>query len=184
MAKSKLTPAMQQFMRIKQKYPDTILLFRMGDFYETFFEDAKTAARVLGIALTSRSKGSDRIPMAGVPYHAGSTYIRKLIKANYRVAICEQLEDPATAKGLVKRDVVEVVTPGTLTDEDSLERSLENFLAAIAVNTRAREVMLPIMLLPLAIPALIASVQATGVLVEGGRWGMPRDGSACWSSMT
>ena len=134
MTSGKLSPAMEQFMRIKKGHPDAILFFRMGDFYETFFEDAKTAARVLGLTLTSRSKGSEAIPMAGVPYHAVQGYVRKLIEAKYKVAICEQLEDPATAKGLVKRDVVQVVTPGTLTDEGSLERSVENFLAAVWVE--------------------------------------------------
>ena len=134
MSASKLTPAMQQFMRIKGQFPDAILFFRMGDFYETFFEDAKIASRVLGIALTSRSKGENFVPMAGVPYHAARSYIQKLIQANYKVAVCEQMEDPALAKGLVDRDVVQVVTPGTVTDEDYLDRSAENFLAAVALD--------------------------------------------------
>ncbi len=113
-----LTPAMKQFFEIKQRYPDAILLFRMGDFYETFGEDAKLASEVLGIILTTREKGKENpIPMAGFPYHAAKNYITKLVRAGYKVAICEQLEDPSQAKGLVKRGVVEVITPGSFLEE-------------------------------------------------------------------
>jgi DNA mismatch repair protein MutS len=104
----------------------------MGDFYETFFEDAKTCSKALGLTLTSRDKGSDNpIPLAGVPYHAVDGYLRKMLQAGYKVAVCEQIEDPKTAKGLVKRDVVRVVTPGTLTDDVLLDAKQDNFLVAV-----------------------------------------------------
>jgi len=127
-----LTPAMRQFQQFKQKHPDCILFFRMGDFYETFYEDAKTCSKVLGLTLTSRDKASDNpIPLAGVPYHAVDGYLRKMLQAGYKVAVCEQVEDPKTAKGVVRRDVVRVVTPGTLTDDVLLEAKQDNFLAAV-----------------------------------------------------
>ncbi len=127
-----LTPAMRQFHQFKQKYPDCILFFRMGDFYETFYEDAKTCSKVLGLTLTSRDKGSDNpVPLAGVPWHAVDGYLRKMLQAGYKVAVCEQIEDPKTAKGLVKRDVVRIVTPGTLTDDILLEAKQDNFLVAV-----------------------------------------------------
>ncbi|MHC4543570.1 MAG: DNA mismatch repair protein MutS [Planctomycetota bacterium] len=132
----KLTPAMKQFSRFKKKYPDCILFFRMGDFYETFYEDAKTCSRVCGLTLTSRSKGSNPIPLAGVPYHAVDGYLKKMIQAGYRVAVCEQVEDPKTAKGVVKRDVVRVVTPGTLTDDILLDAKEDNFLCAVGLGTK------------------------------------------------
>jgi len=135
-ANGKLTPAMKQFARFKQKYPDCILFFRMGDFYETFYEDAKTCSRVCGLTLTSRSKGSNPIPLAGVPYHAVDGYLKKMIQAGYRVAVCEQVEDPKTAKGVVKRDVVRVVTPGTLTDDMLLDAKEDNFLCAVGLGTK------------------------------------------------
>ncbi len=131
-----LTPAMKQFHRFKQKYPDCILFFRMGDFYETFYEDAKTCSRVLGLTLTSRSKGTNPIPLAGVPYHAVEGYLKKMLQAGYRVAVCEQVEDPKTAKGVVKRDVVRIVTPGTLTDDNMLDAKEDNFLCAISLGTK------------------------------------------------
>jgi DNA mismatch repair protein MutS len=125
------TPAMQQYKRLKAQYPDAILFFRIGDFYEMFYEDARTASKVLGLALTSRSKGEGAVPMAGVPYHALDTYLAKMIRAGYRVAICEQIEDPALAKGLVKRDISRLVTPGTLTDDALLEGKENNYLASV-----------------------------------------------------
>jgi DNA mismatch repair protein MutS len=125
------TPAMQQYKRLKAQYPDAILFFRMGDFYEMFYDDARIASKVLGLALTSRSKGEGAIPMAGVPYHAVDSYLAKMIRAGYRVAICDQIEDPALAKGLVKRDITRLVTPGTLTDQALLEDKENNFLAAV-----------------------------------------------------
>jgi len=122
---------MRQYHHFKERYPEAILFFRMGDFYETFYEDAKLCSRVLGIALTSRSKGENPIPLAGIPYHALDSYLSKMIKAGHKVAICEQMEDPAQAKGVVKRDVVRLVTPGTLTEESLLEERRGNFLAAV-----------------------------------------------------
>ena len=128
----KLSPAMQQYVEIKAQTPGTILLFRMGDFYELFYEDAETAARVLGLTLTSRDKGSaNPVPMAGFPYHQLDTYLRRLIQAGFRAAVCEQMEDPALAKGLVKRDVSRIVTPGTITDDALLDPRESNFLAAV-----------------------------------------------------
>ena len=109
-----LTPMMRQYYAIKEQYPDSILFFRLGDFYEMFGEDAKLASRILEIALTSREAGPEgRIPMCGVPYHAVDGYLEKMVRSGYKVAICEQLEDPSQAKGVVKRDVIRVVTPGT-----------------------------------------------------------------------
>ncbi|MGC9453901.1 MAG: DNA mismatch repair protein MutS [Phycisphaerae bacterium] len=125
------TPAMRQYRAFKEKYPDYVLFFRMGDFYELFYEDAKIGSRELGLALTSRSKGPSAVPLAGIPYHAMESYLARLVKAGYRVAICEQVEDPAEAKGVVKRDVTRLVTPGTLTDEVLLDQKEGNFLACI-----------------------------------------------------
>lgn len=122
---------MKQYWHFKRKYPDYILFFRMGDFYEMFYDDAKIACRVLGLALTSRSKGPDAVPLAGIPYHAVDSYLAKMIKAGYRVAICEQVEDPKEAKGVVKRDVVRLVSPGTLTEESLLDEREGNYLLAI-----------------------------------------------------
>jgi len=121
----------RQYFRAKREHPDEILFFRMGDFYEMFFDDAKLAAKVLGIALTSRSKDPEAAPMAGVPYHSASGYINRLIKNGYRVAICEQLEDPSRAKGLVERGVVRVITPGTVMEEELLDSGRSNYLCAV-----------------------------------------------------
>jgi DNA mismatch repair protein MutS len=130
---SQKTPMMSQYLGIKKEYPDTILLFRMGDFYETFYDDAVTASKTLGIALTSRAReGDKKIPLAGVPYHAVDTYVARLVKAGHKVAICEQVEDPREAKGLVKRRVVEVVTPGTVTSSLLLEDKENNYLLALS----------------------------------------------------
>ncbi|NLX59030.1 MAG: DNA mismatch repair protein MutS [Phycisphaerae bacterium] len=126
------TPAMQQYKQMKARYPETILFFRMGDFYEMFYDDARVASKVLGLALTTRSKDSGNpIPLAGIPYHAVDSYLAKMIRAGHRVAICEQIEDPKQAKGVVRRDVVRVVTPGTLTDESMLDDREANYLAAV-----------------------------------------------------
>ncbi len=126
------TPLMQQHRAIKQKYPDAILLFRVGDFYETFGEDAIIASKVLGITLTKRNNGSaSASELAGFPHHALDTYLHKLVKAGYRVAICDQLEDAKTVKGIVKRGVTEMVTPGIATNDKLLENNSNNFLAAI-----------------------------------------------------
>ncbi len=132
-----LTPAMRQYMHFKSQYPEAVLLFRMGDFYETFYDDAQVCARVLGIALTSRNSKSDNpIPLAGIPYHALDNYLGKLVRAGHKVAICEQVEDPAQAKGIVKRDVVRLITPGTLTEDSLLEESKGNYLAALCLGNK------------------------------------------------
>jgi len=125
---------MRQYRSFKEQYPDYILLFRMGDFYELFYEDAKVASRELGLALTSRSKGPSAVPLAGLPYHAIDNYLARLIRAGHRVAICEQTEDPKQATGLVKREVVRLITPGTLTDEALLEQREGNYLAAVCCS--------------------------------------------------
>ena len=128
------TPLMRQYREVKAKHKDTILLFRMGDFYETFEEDAKVAAKVLGITLTKRGNGAaGEVPLAGFPHHALDAYLPKLLKAGHRVAVCEQLEDPKFAKGIVKRDVIEVVTPGVAFSEKVLEQRYNNFLACVAL---------------------------------------------------
>jgi len=122
------TPAMRQFKRFKEQYPDCVLFFRMGDFYEMFYDDAKLANKVLGVTLTQRTAG---IPMAGVPFHSVDGYLRRMIQAGYRVAVCDQVESAAEAKGVVKRDVTRVITPGTLTDEMLLEDGAVCPLAAV-----------------------------------------------------
>src|SRR3970040_322080 len=128
------TPAMRQYFEAKRQYRDAIVFLRMGDFYEMFYEDALTAARALELTLTSRSKDASggAIPMCGVPYHAADGYIARLVRKGFRVAVCEQVEDPRTAKGLVRREVVRVVSPGTLTDASYLEARGPEFLVAIA----------------------------------------------------
>ena len=129
------TPLMQQHRAIKQQYPDAILLFRVGDFYETFGEDAIISARVLGITLTKRNNGSaSASELAGFPHHALDTYLHKLVKAGYRVAICDQLEDPKSVKGIVKRGVTELVTPGIATNDKLLDQNSNNFLAALHIQ--------------------------------------------------
>ncbi len=124
-----LTPAMRQWHEQKAQAGDAVLLFRMGDFYEMFYADAELGARVLGIALTSRD--ASRTPLAGIPHHALESYLRKLVDAGYKVAISEQVEDPRQARGVVRREIVRVVTPGTLTDDALLERTQSNLLAAV-----------------------------------------------------
>jgi DNA mismatch repair protein MutS len=130
---SKVTPMMQQYLEIKARYPDALLLYRMGDFYELFMEDAVTAAQILEIALTSRDKNAENpIPMCGVPYHAADSYIARLIAAGHKVAICDQVEDPKKAKGLVRREVTRVVTPGLVVESRNLSSKEPNYLAAVA----------------------------------------------------
>ncbi len=128
-----LTPAMRQYIEQKAAAPDALLLFRMGDFYETFYDDAVTAARVLGITLTSRGKDKNgqSVPLAGIPYHALEGYLTKLVRAGFKVAISEQIEDPKLAKGVVRRDIIRIVTPGTLTDDALLEQKADNYLACV-----------------------------------------------------
>jgi DNA mismatch repair protein MutS len=127
-----VTPMMKQYEEAKRACPDALLLFRMGDFYEMFDDDAKTAARVLNLALTSREKGENATPMAGFPYHQLESYLGKLIAAGLRAAVCEQVEDPKLAKGLVRREVTRIVSPGTVTDDALLDPRASNFLAAVA----------------------------------------------------
>jgi len=135
MSAKKSTPMMRQYLRMKSEYPDAILFFRMGDFYEMFFEDAKIASRELDITLTSRDKGQeDGVPLCGVPWHSSQPYISKLIRKGYKVAICEQVEDPKNARGLVKREVVKVLSPGLIDDPDSLEAKENNFLMSLALG--------------------------------------------------
>ncbi|RPI02449.1 MAG: DNA mismatch repair protein MutS, partial [Calditrichaeota bacterium] len=129
------TPLMEQYHRIKKQHKDAILFFRMGDFYEMFFEDARIGAKVLGITLTSRAHGKAAdVPLAGFPYHALDGYLAKMIKAGYRVAICEQVEDPKTAKTIVKREITEIVTPGTAVTDDILETKRNNYLVALVLS--------------------------------------------------
>ena len=131
----KHTPMMQQYLRIKTEYPDMLLFYRMGDFFELFFEDAIRASKLLDLTLTSRNKNSeDEIPMAGVPVHATETYLAKLLRLGESVAICDQIGDPATSKGLVERKVTRVVTPGTVTEDELLQSSKENYLLAVYKN--------------------------------------------------
>ncbi|TVQ99507.1 MAG: DNA mismatch repair protein MutS [Deltaproteobacteria bacterium] len=127
---------MRQYLDAKEAHPDCVLLFRMGDFYEVFFDDAELVARELDLTLTSRGKkDDDRIPMAGVPHHAADGYIRRLVERGHRVALCEQLEDPAQAKGIVRRGVVRIVTPGLLADDEAIEAKANHFLTALAVSS-------------------------------------------------
>jgi DNA mismatch repair protein MutS len=133
----KVTPMMQQYLQIKQRHRDAILFFRLGDFYEMFFEDAETAAKILDIALTSRRKSDDgAVPLCGVPYHAAEPYIQKLLRAGHKVAVCEQTEDPKSAKGVVERGVVRVITPGTVTAAEALDARGNNFLAAVRAGRK------------------------------------------------
>lgn len=132
--KAQLTPLMRQYFDMKAKHPDALLLYRVGDFYETFGDDARLIADLLGIVLTNRNNGGSQIPLAGFPYHSIDTYLPKLVKAGYRVAICEQLEKPSKDKKIVKRGVTEMVTPGITHHDDILERNKANYLCAIMVS--------------------------------------------------
>ena len=132
MAAKKLSPMMQQYMDIKEAHQDCILFFRLGDFYEMFFEDAKLVSRELELTLTGKNCGlEERAPMCGVPFHSADTYIARLIEKGHKVAICEQTEDPAAAKGLVKREVIRIVTPGTVLSSNMLKEKENNYIASI-----------------------------------------------------
>ncbi|MFY9376788.1 MAG: DNA mismatch repair protein MutS, partial [Peptococcia bacterium] len=132
------TPMMRQYNEIKKQYPNAILFFRLGDFYEMFGEDAQVASRELEITLTGRDAGmKERIPMCGVPYHAAESHIARLIQKGYKVAVCEQVEDPRTAKGIVKREVVRVITPGTVLDSQLLEKQTSTYLTALCYQNYA-----------------------------------------------
>ena len=129
------TPARKQYLRIKSDHKDEILLFRMGDFYETFDEDAQIISRELEIALTSREMGKgQKVPLAGIPYHALEGYLTRLINRGFRVAICEQTSDPSTSKGIVDREVVRIVTPGTVIEDSLLQQGSNSFLMAVVVR--------------------------------------------------
>jgi DNA mismatch repair protein MutS len=138
-APPKITPMLQQYLEIKGQNPDTILFYRMGDFYEMFFDDAVTAAKILGITLTSRSAKDDenKIPMCGVPFHAVTSYLGRMIKAGYRVALCEQIEDPKQAKGIVRREVVRVVSPGVTTDDQLLDAKSDCYVCAVSLYRKS-----------------------------------------------
>jgi DNA mismatch repair protein MutS len=162
---------MRQYQQFKAQHPGYVLFFRMGDFYEMFWEDARLAAKVLGVALTSRSRGGldadDAIPMAGVPFHAVEGYLRKMIAAGHKVAICEQTEDAALAKGLVKREVVRLMTPGTLTDDPLLDGRADNFLAAVAFHvTRANGYRAGLAWVELSTGACIAASGSEGQMLD------------------
>ena len=130
-----LTPMLRQYLSIKGQYSDAILFFRMGDFYEMFFEDARTASRVLGITLTARGTyNGEKVPMCGVPHHAAKNYVARLIENGWKVAICDQVEDPKASKGIVKREVVRVVTPGSVVDEAEVRNKESLYLAAVAMD--------------------------------------------------
>jgi len=133
----KLTPMLQQYLEIKEQHKDTILFYRMGDFYEMFFDDAEVASKILGITLTSRNNKSDapKVPMCGVPFHAAQSYLAKLVQAGKRVAICEQVENPAEAKGIVRREVVRIVSPGVITDDGLLDDKENNYVCSICCDT-------------------------------------------------
>lgn len=129
---AELTPMMQQYVDTKKEYPDCILFYRLGDFYEMFFEDALTASRELEITLTGKNCGlEERAPMCGIPYHAVDGYLNRLVSKGYKVAICEQMEDPAAAKGLVRREVVRIVTPGTNLDTQALDETKNNYIMCV-----------------------------------------------------
>ena len=129
------TPMMQHYLQTKEQYKDCILFYRLGDFYEMFFDDAITTSRELELTLTGKDCGQEeRAPMCGIPFHAAETYIARLIEKGYKVAICEQLEDPKFAKGMVKRDVIRVVTPGTVMESNLLEEKKNNYIMSIYKN--------------------------------------------------
>ena len=129
---NKLSPMMQQYFQIKSEYPGMLLFFRLGDFYEMFFDDAKIASEELDLVLTGRDCGQEeRAPMCGVPFHSADNYIAKLVSRGYKVAVCEQMEDPKSVKGLVKRDVIRIITPGTVIEGNMLDDSVNNYLCAI-----------------------------------------------------
>lgn len=148
----KLTPMLRQYLDIKEEHKDTILFYRMGDFYEMFFDDAKVASKILGITLTSRNKKNEanRVPMCGIPYHAATGYLAKLVKAGKRVAICEQTEDPSEAKGIVRREVVRVVSPGVVTDDQLLDDKDNLYVASLYRKDKKDQILFGISFLDLS----------------------------------
>lgn len=153
----KITPMLQQYLGIKEQHPDTILFYRMGDFYEMFFDDAKIASKILGITLTSRSSKNEanKVPMCGIPYHAATTYLAKLVRAGRRVAICEQTEDPSTAKGIVRREVIRVVSPGVVSDSELLDAKENLYVAALCKRNKGQEKIYGISFLDLSTGAFL-----------------------------
>ena len=136
---AKITPMRKQYLELKEKYPDCLLFFRLGDFYEMFDEDARVASKELDLTLTTRDRNKDipkedRVPMCGVPYHSYQSYLARLIARGYKVAICEQMEDPSSAQGLVEREIVRIVTPGTALDASMLEESRNNYIASVFLD--------------------------------------------------
>nr|WP_225906937.1 hypothetical protein [Clostridium botulinum] len=126
---------MRQYLEVKESCKDCILFFRLGDFYEMFFEDAKVASKELELVLTGRDCGlEERAPMCGIPYHAANTYIGRLVSAGYKIAICEQLEDPSASKGIVKRGIIKIITPGTYTDSSFLEENKNNYIMSFYLD--------------------------------------------------
>ena len=137
---AELTPMMKQYFEIKEQHPGCLLFFRLGDFYEMFYDDAKTASRELELTLTGKDCGQEeRAPMCGVPFHSCESYIARLVQKGYKVAICEQMEDPALAKGLVKRDVIRVITPGTVIEGSMLDESKNNYLCVLVLGDAGDE---------------------------------------------
>ena len=135
MSAPKLSPMMRQYMEIKKNYEDCILFFRLGDFYEMFFDDAKLASRELELTLTGKNCGmEERAPMCGVPFHSAEAYIARLVEKGYKVAICEQTEDPASSKGIVSREVIQIVTPGTVISSAMLKENENNYIASVYVR--------------------------------------------------
>eukprot|EP01031_Cornospumella_fuschlensis_P052592 gene52592-64276_t len=179
-SRSTATPMMEQFIEIKANNPDSLLFYRMGDFYELFFQDAVEASRALGITLTKRGQHmGQEIPMCGVPVHAADDYLQKLISLGFRVAVCEQIEDPAEAKkrgskAIVRRDIVRVVTPGTLTEDSLLDARGANRLAAIALRGGQAAVasvelstgeVESLLIAPSGLSAALAALQPSEILV-------------------
>ena len=157
---------MRQFHEAKKVCPEALLLFRMGDFYETFLEDAKIAAKILGLALTSRDKGPDGMPMAGFPHHQLDAYIAKIIAAGYRVAVCDQIEDPKKAKGLVKRAITRIVSAGTVTEETLLDPKTFNYLAAVCQLHRTPQLEVGLSWVELSTGDFFAAVVPQSQLLE------------------
>ncbi|MBR2735581.1 MAG: DNA mismatch repair protein MutS, partial [Clostridia bacterium] len=134
---AEISPMMQQYLNIKSNYKDSILFFRLGDFYEMFFEDAKLVSQELDLTLTGKDYGQkERAPMCGIPYHSCEAYIARLVSKGYKIAMCDQVENPATAKGIVKREVVRVITPGTVMEDSMLDESKNNYICSINISKK------------------------------------------------
>ncbi|MDR2753834.1 MAG: DNA mismatch repair protein MutS, partial [Oscillospiraceae bacterium] len=131
----RLTPMMRQYWDVKAQCPDAVLMYRLGDFYEMFFDDAATVSRELDLTLTGRDCGLDeRAPMCGVPFHSADGYIARLVEKGYKIAICEQMEDPAAAKGLVRREIIRIISPGTVIESEMLDESKNNYLCCLLLE--------------------------------------------------